>query len=140
MRFLSLKGKPVNVPTQRYLIDWDGKSLSQFQRGVKQFLRRYWDKPGMVVYEEFRVAGTRMHLDFYNGTKRIAVECDGRQHTQYNAHYHKRSFSVYQMQLERDDSKEKWCEMNGITLIRIHEDEANDLSAEWLRKTYDITL
>ncbi len=128
MQFITLTGKRKSVSVQPYLIDWEDDSLSKFQFSVKQFLHHYWQHH--VVCEEFPVAGTRMRIDFYNVTRRIAIECDGEQHNQYNKHFHRGSFSVFQKQLDRDDKKKTWCEKNDIELIRIYEDDVPNLCRE----------
>lgn len=128
MQFETLAGRRKTVSVQRYLIDWNNDSLSKFQRRVKDFLHHYWKNH--VVCEEFPVVGTRMRLDFYNVTRRIAIECDGEQHNQYNKHFHGGSLSVFQKQLERDDKKTEWCRINGITLARIYEEDVPNLSVQ----------
>lgn len=131
MQFETLAGRRKAVSVQRYLIDWGDASLSKFQRKVKQFLHPHWQY--QVVCEEFPVAGTRMRLDFYNVTRRIAIECDGEQHNQYNKHFHSGSLSVFQKQIQRDDKKTEWCRINDITLVRIYEEDVRNLSAQFFR-------
>lgn len=138
MQFVTLKGRKKNVPVQRYALEWDGDSLSKFQFKVKQFLRQYWS--GCVMYEELPVAGTRMTIDLFNATRRIAVECDGKQHTEYNPHFHRGSASAYSEQVSRDNSKDEYCRRNGITMVRVFEDDLPDLSRRWFRDNYSIEL
>jgi very-short-patch-repair endonuclease len=71
------------------------------------------------VCEEFPVVGTRQTIDFFNITKRVAIEVDGVQHDKFNKFFHNNDRFKYADQLIRDDIKEKWCKKNGITLIRI---------------------
>jgi hypothetical protein len=135
MQFVTLKGRKKSVTLLPYAIDWDAPCLSKFQFAVKQFLRPHWCR--QFCYEELPVAGTRMRIDFYNAGKRIAIECDGAQHNGYNRHFHRGSLSVYQMQMERDDQKEKWCALNGITLVRIYPEDVKQLSPAWFREHYE---
>ncbi len=139
MKWKTLRGREAwTRHPEQYRIDWDDKSLSKFQFAVKQFLRPYWQNH--VLYEELPVAGTRMRLDFYNATKRVAVECDGEQHTKYNKHWHRGSFSTFQKQLMRDDSKEQWCELNGLTLVRITPADVPLLGRAWFKEHYKVDL
>lgn len=139
MQFLTLNGRKRNVPrVDKYRLNWDGDSLSGFQFKVKQFLRDYWKSH--VLYEELPVAGTRMTIDFFNATRRIAIECDGKQHTEYNKHFHRGSSSLYVKQVERDNIKDEWCVINDITMIRIFEDDLYDLSRKWFKDNYSIEL
>lgn len=132
MRYKTLAGRFKTVSEAKYLIDWDDDSLSKFQWKVKHFLHPFWKN--YVVCEEFPVAGTRMRIDFYNVTQKVAIECDGEQHNEYNAHFHRGSFSVFQKQVKRDMDKSRWCELNNITLIRIYEEDVPNLSREFFKE------
>jgi hypothetical protein len=120
MTFKTLVGKrrrlkkPIN-----YLIDWEKGSRSKLQAKVKDFLKVFWD--GDVVFEEFPVVGSRLTLDFYNATKNIAIEVQGRQHTKYNKFFHKDNRINYLNQLKRDDEKLAFCNLNSIKLLEVHE-------------------
>ena len=102
---------------KKYLIDWDKPSRSKFQTSVKKFLRPYWEND--FVFEEFRVVGTRLSLDFYNASKNVAVEVQGAQHTKYVKHFHKNRLN-YADQLQRDQKKLEFCEANGINLAEVY--------------------
>lgn len=117
MRNKDLMGRLRYLNSEKCRINWDGKSLSKFQRGIKQFLKKYWQ--GHIVYEECPMVGTRLRLDIYNATKKIAIECNGNQHREYNEFFHGGNQINYLAQLRRDGKKYEWCEINGITLIDI---------------------
>ncbi len=124
MKFKTLVGsqKRVSKP-KRYLINWDQESKSKIQFTAKQFLKEYWSEH--VVFEEFPVAGTRLSFDFYNANKKVAVEVQGAQHTQYVPFFHGRK-SQFVRQLRRDQQKIDFCKLNGIKLVEIfHDDKIN---------------
>lgn len=121
MRLKTLSGREAYKNTAKYRIKWEGKSLSKMQAEVKKFLRKYWE--GFIVYEEFPVIGTRMRLDFFNATRRIAVEVNGDQHREFTPHFHSGKRVNYFFQLRRDSKKEDWCEINGITLVSIYSED-----------------
>ena len=106
--------KPLN-----YLIDWEKGSRSKLQAKVKDFLKVFWD--GDVVFEEFHVVGSSVTLDFYNATKNIEIEVQGKQHTKYNKFFHKENKINYLNQLKRDDEKLAFCDLNHIKLLEVHE-------------------
>ena len=115
MKFYDSYGKTRNLKNpKKYLIDWDGSSRSKFQNNVKNFLRDYWFND--IVFEEFRVVGSRLSLDFYNANKKIAIEVQGAQHLKYVKHFHKNKLK-YLDQLKRDQKKLDFCEINGIKLV-----------------------
>ena len=122
MIFTDAKGKSRKLPKySSYKIDWDDDSLSKLQRDVKILLRHYWE--GEFVYEELPVIGTRLRIDFYNATREIAIEVDGKQHTEYNKFFHNNNKMNFFKQLERDERKESFCIRNNIDLYRIYEGE-----------------
>lgn len=122
MRFKTIQGslKRLSKP-HKYMIDWQKKSRSNLQFKVKQLLKKHWEPH--VVFEEFPVAGTKMTLDFYNANKKIAIEVQGKQHTEYNPHFHNNSKANFLSQKRRDYLKKIFCENNSIKLIEIHEGE-----------------
>lgn len=87
-----------------------------------------------MVYEEFPVYGTRMKVDILNATKKIAVEVNGRQHSNFNAFFHNNSRAKYLASIKRDVQKREWLEKNSFTLIEIEEHEVPLLSEEFIVK------
>lgn len=124
MKFYDSYGKLRNLKNaKKYLINWENESKSKFQKIVKDFLYPYWKDD--IVFEEFRIVGTRMSLDFYNANKKIAIEVQGKQHTRYIKYFHKNRLK-YLDQLKRDQQKLDFCEKNCIKLIEIYDaKEAN---------------
>jgi hypothetical protein len=118
MKFKTLDGKERTVKNiKKYLIKWDGKSRSKLQQHVKIFLKSYWQ--GDVVFEEMKVAGTRLSLDFYNANKKIAIEVQGEQHFKFVPFFHNTRGS-YLKQIKRDVKKIEFCKLNEINLIEIY--------------------
>ena len=135
MKFLDPLGKERNLKgAKKYLINWEEKSRSKFQKNVKDFLKDYWVHD--IVFEEFRIVGTRLSLDFYNANKKIAVEVQGDQHVRYVKHFHKNRLK-YLEQLKRDQKKLDFCEINDIKLVEIY---STDVVTASLFKDQDIYL
>ena len=132
MRLYNIRGKLQSKLVGKYLIDWNKKSRSKIQFKVKQFLKHYWENH--VVYEEFPVYGSRMKVDILNSTKKIAVEVNGRQHSNFNSFFHNNSRAKYLASIKRDVEKREWLEKNGYTLIEIEEGEVNELSEDFIVK------
>lgn len=122
MIFYTSCGRKKKLPnSQKYLIDWNKGCRSKFQKNVKDLLEPYWFFD--IVFEELKVVGTRMTIDFYNASQKIALEVDGNQHYKYNKFFHSGSRQKFLEQLCRDDEKEKFCEKNNIKLVRISESD-----------------
>lgn len=120
MTFLDLKGRKKTLKNARkYAIDWHKKTRSKFQDEAKRFFYPYWK--GQLVFEELRIPGTRLTLDFYNHTRKIAAEIDGIQHQKYVKYFHGSRVTKWLGQVKRDLFKEDFLEANEITLIRIQD-------------------
>ena len=135
MNFKTLYGKekPIRNP-HKYKIKWNGKSRSKFQKNVKKYIYKHWKYD--AVYEEFKVAGTQLTLDFYNHTQKIAIEVQGAQHLQFVKHFHKNHFK-YADQLKRDEMKLDFCKANAIKLAEVYPQDEIQAS---LFKNQDIYL
>jgi len=124
MKFKTLGGSMAELKNaKKYLIKWRGKSRSKFQSSVKEFLHPYWKDD--IVFEEFKIVGTRMTFDLYNANKKIAIEVQGIQHTKYVKFFHG-SRLRYLQQLKRDDKKLRFCEINDIKLVEIYPNDLVD--------------
>ncbi len=116
MVYKTLFGSTRKVKASRkYLIDWEGSSKSKIQNSVKKYLKKYWSHD--IVFEEFPLVGSRMTLDFYNATKNIVIEVQGRQHTRFVPFMHGGSKINYLKQLKRDQDKIKFCEIKQIKFV-----------------------
>jgi hypothetical protein len=116
MVFKTLFGSTRKVKAARkYLIDWESGSKSKVQNSVKKYLKKYWSCD--IVFEEFPLAGSRMTFDFYNATKNVIIEVQGKQHTKFVPFMHANSKINYLKQLKRDEDKIKFCNLNNIVLL-----------------------
>lgn len=138
MRLYNIYGKLQKKNVGSYLINWDGKSRSKIQFSVKQFLKTFWK--AQMVYEEFPVYGTKMKVDILNATKKIAIEVNGRQHSSFNKFFHSNSRANYLKSIKRDIQKSEWLEKNDFTLIEIEQSEVKDISKEFFKNKFDVTL
>lgn len=118
MKFKTLSGSTAELKNaKKYLVKWGAESRSKFQFSVKEFLFPYWRTD--IVFEEFRIVGTRLSFDLYNANKKIAIEVQGAQHTKYVKFFHGNRMK-YLDQLKRDDKKFRFCEINEIKLVEIY--------------------
>ncbi len=129
MRLLNIYGRLQKKNVSKYLINWNKKSRSKVQFKTKKFLQPFWK--GQVVYEEFPVYGSRMTVDILNATKKLAIEVQGKQHSEFNKFFHKNSRLKYLEGIKRDIKKAEWLENNGFILLEIEEDEVDSLSIKF---------
>mgnify|MGYP001181100341 FL=1 len=138
MKLFDIHGRPRSRMVSKYLIDWEKKSKSKLQFNVKQFLKGYWQNH--IVYEEFPVYGTRLKVDFINMTKKMAVEVHGPQHESFNKFFHGNSRAKYLASIKRDAQKAEWLEKNNFIFIEIYDKDIDNLSRQFIEKTYNISL
>jgi hypothetical protein len=135
MKFKTLSGSTAELRNaKKYLVNWNGKSKSKFQLSVRDFLYPYWKSD--IVFEEFKLVGTRLSFDLYNANKKIAIEVQGAQHTKYVKFFHGNRMK-YLEQLKRDDKKFRFCEINDINLVEIY---PNDKICEDLFESFGVIL
>lgn len=138
MKIKTIDGRPFTQNISKYLVKWDGPSLSKVQFSTKQFLKNFWSTH--LVTEEQTIPASRLRCDFLNYTKMIAVEVDGKFHNDFSIfhHGHKNGFLD---SVRRDLKKENWIEnIMGFTLIRIGEDDVKKLTRQWIIDNYNLDL
>lgn len=130
MRLYNINGRLISKNVSKYRIKWDKKSRSKIQTKVKKFIQPYWENH--VVYEEFPVFGSKMKVDLFNATRKVAIEVQGSQHSSYNPFFHKGSRQEYLNSIKRDHLKFLWLEKNGYELIEVEEEEVKKLSTDFI--------
>ena len=97
-------------------------SRSNLQKEVgKKLLDKFALYP---ILEEWTIPGCGLSLDFFIPQLGIAIECQGRQHKEFNKFFHGDA-EGFKKQQNRDKRKKEWCESNNIELIEI--DKAEEL-------------
>lgn len=141
MRVLGLNGRTYHLKVQDYRVDWDRK-VSGPQKRIKDVLRPYWDRPGVVVTEETSLpgcGGKALRMDLMNWNRRIAIEVSPRSSHSFNAFFH-RSRVGFGAAVGRDLAKAEWAEANKWTLIELDDDAIAAFSATWVAEHYDLAL
>jgi very-short-patch-repair endonuclease len=123
MKFKDLKGNEVAKDISSYKRERNRVGASKGERKLGDELDRLF--PGLI-YQEFLCVGTRLRLDFYVHLLKVAFEFDGTQHDTYVPHFHG-SRAKFQAARARDWDKEQWCEINGIRLIRVNDDNLDSI-------------
>lgn len=135
MKLYTVSGKQIYKNVRKYEIDWDSKSRSKFQKNVKDILFEIWQNH--VVFEEFPVYGSRCSLDFFNATKNIAIECQGSQHTRFNPFFHNNNRGNFLHQIHKDEKKRMFCQLNGIKLVEIFEEDKKILNLNFIESLFN---
>jgi len=118
MKFRDLNGNIQRKNISKYKRLPDQISKSKGQNELANILINIW--PNTPIYEELLCVGTKLKLDLFIDSLKIAFEFDGSQHEEFNPFFHGDRLRWLQSK-NRDDLKEQWCKQNGIKLIRITE-------------------
>ena len=138
MRLYNVYGRLQYKNVERFRVNWGAKCRSKIQFQVKNFMKKYWENH--VVYEEFPVYGSRLKVDLLNATTKIAIEVQGKQHHEFNKHFHSNSRFKYLQSIKRDVKKSQWLEKNNFLLVEVMQDEVPCLNEEFFEKKYNLTL
>ena len=77
--------------------------------------------------------------DILNATKKIAIEVNGRQHSEFVPFFHGTRLDYFKS-IKRDVQKAEWLELNGYTLIELERKDIDELSLEYIEKLYGVSL
>lgn len=117
MKFIGLDGRTYHKSINPYKHGTKEKSRSKIQNEMGIELSKIL--ASYTILEEFPCYGSGgLYLDFFIPSLHIAIECDGRQHSEYVPFFH-RNRSGFVKSKKNDDAKEEWCEINHITLYRV---------------------
>lgn len=81
--------------------------------------------PTVQILEEVQIQVKKnkdLYLDFYLPLYNIAIEIDGAQHREYSS-FMSGNREGFVRQQSNDVLKEKWCELNQVSFIRLRDDE-----------------
>lgn len=115
--------KQYNLKLPKLLYNDDKTKKSQLHLNIRAYLKEKF--PLELIYEEVKLAGTKLKVDFYIPSKNLMVEAQGIQHYEYNEHFHKNKFGMINSN-RRDITKRLWCEENNIELVEIKYDQWED--------------
>jgi len=105
---------------RKYRINWSKKAPSNGSQYVKDFIRYNFGND--IWFEEYRVPGTLLKIDFLNATRCFAIEFHGKQHEEYSKFFH-RSRAGYRNSIKRDIKKAEFLQNNKYKLIEIYEED-----------------
>lgn len=136
MKLKKINGKIVSVVAKNN-IDWN-KIISKPQFLVKKFLESFWKNDSVV--EEFHIPGSRMRIDFFNFSKRIAIEVNpDNYHVNYNNFLHKNKLNFLE-KVKSDEKKRIWCQSNDIKFAELYDEDIDSLSENLFKTKYNILL
>lgn len=128
MKWLNRNGKEFQFADQKYRMKWDKVAPSKGSQAVKNFLFQNYSH--LDWYEEYRIPGTKLRIDFLCRNIKVAIEFHGRQHSDFIPFMHK-SRSGFLSHIKRDVKKEELLLKNGFKLVEIYEEDVEKLNKQW---------
>ncbi len=139
LKFLKLSGSLVNIPVSKYLLDWNAPQIgSKPQKQVEEFLKLYWLND--YVLKEFRIPGSKLRIDLFNTSKKIAIEISPSSSHSYNPFFHKGNKLNFLASFKRDEKKRNWIEKNNYQYVELNDECLNNLSTALFLEKFNIAL
>lgn len=129
--------KTVLLRINKYAIDWQNDGNSSLEVRFRKLIYPWW-KNYIVLFQP-TIPGSRLKLDFLNCNKKIAVEINGPQHSEFNKFFHG-SRAGYLGSLKRDMSKYKWLNDNKIQLLELEEQDLNNFSPIIIEEKFGVNI
>lgn len=108
----------------RIVYDDDIRKRSELHMRCRNILSELY--PLYKICEEVPLPGSgRLTIDFYIPDRRIAVECQGRQHYEFIPHFHGTRMGFVKAK-KNDVNKRDWCQKNNIRLVELKYDGTDE--------------
>ncbi len=111
--------------------DFQDENRSDLHLQGRALLREMY--PYDLIFEEVLIPGEDLTFDFVVPLRRLVVECDGIQHTQYIPYFHK-NLSGFSKSKLRDAQKVEFCNINNLTLVAL---SYRDTYEQWKQQLKD---
>ena len=121
MKIIGLDGKIYKWKPELY--HHESETSSTPHKKARELLKKMF--PFYSLNEEVPILGTqtRLYLDIYIHSLRMAVEVQGIQHYQYSHFFHG-SNANFKKAKQRDQMKRDWCTLNNIDLVELPDGES----------------
>lgn len=96
------------------------REVSSNHREAREILKELF--PMENIYEEVEVPGSRLRLDFFLPSSKLAIEVHGEQHYTFNPFFQKNKINFMNSGV-RDSKKKKFCSLNGFVFIELDHKE-----------------
>ncbi len=113
--------------TGKTVLNDDIRPKSQYHLAARELLKKVF--PFATIYEEVYLP-VGLYADFLIPSKRICIEVNGSQHTEFSPHFHKTKANFAKAKV-RDSKKAEFCQINNIKLVSL--DYKDDLET-WTKQ------
>lgn len=114
MKVIGLDNRPYKWPLAKDCRNKDNQVKSHLHKKALQILKSVF--PTQLILEEVRIPGSKMRLDIYLPTEKLAIEIQGRQHYEMINFFFSDRLSFLRAR-ERDSQKARWCFEHKIGML-----------------------
>ncbi len=93
-------------------------SSSQLCKNVYNIVKEVWPEEKIIQEQTIKINGKNLFLDIYLPRLKIAFECNGEQHYNFNKFFHS-DIMAFKQQKQNDELKKLFCKESSINLIEI---------------------
>lgn len=129
MKVLGLDGKEYKWALTGYMNQQNPLNKSKLHNETRELLVELF--PTHQILEEVPLPSTKLKLDFFLPQLRIAIECQGEQHSTHTPFFHGEKLGFLHAK-KNDRMKREWCELNNIKLVEIVYNESREQRKEKL--------
>lgn len=125
MRVIGLDGKEYKWNIGQY--NRQRVVVSKGHKRARDLLKSLF--PMEVILEELTLPGcgrNSLYADFFLSGPLLMVEVHGRQHFEFNS-FHYKSRADFVAAKARDAKKAEWCDINGIRLVILKDEDTEDV-------------
>ena len=128
MKVTGFDGCEYKLP-KKHKLNKEQKNASKLHKRTRSLLKKIY--PLDIILEEVVLPGTgNLRADFYLPDRKLIIECHGRQHYEFVAHFHGSKLGFFEY-THNDRKKVEWCEINNIRIVELPYDESDD---EWKQR------
>lgn len=123
MNVTDLKGNVTKWKMKGKVVNADSRPRSSLHKAARALIQETF--PTLQLLEEVPIeTGHKrtLYLDFYLPLRKLAIEVHGRQHYEFNSHFHKDRWAFIRS-MANDRLKEEWCDLNNIGIVTLKYDE-----------------
>ena len=131
MKVKSLNGRIENWNLSGYIpLNDETRPRSELHLKARALLRETYKTESIL--EEVAIPNLGLFIDFFLPLRKLAIECQGAQHTTYCRFFHG-NIEGFRRAKENDAKKAEWCLLNNIRLVLFNYDQTVE---EWREILY----
>jgi very-short-patch-repair endonuclease len=100
-------------------------NISELHKTILDSVSKIFPSEKIETEKVIQFDGRSLYLDIYIPKLKIAIECDGEQHGKFSKFFHG-TVAKFNESKANDDLKNRYCNVFGITLVRVQYNDKLD--------------